>query len=50
MVHIDDGDDFHVWDDRADGHGVRGTLQVFHPVGNRWSLADTVYTGRGSGT
>jgi hypothetical protein len=26
MIHIDDGDDFVVCDDRADGHGITGLL------------------------
>ncbi len=49
MVHLDDGDDFRVWDFNDDGHGVRGTLYVEHSVTGVWSRVESVYNGKGMG-
>lgn len=49
MTHIDDGDDFEVWDWSADTYGVRGTLQQWHPSGSGWYDVKSVYNGLGSG-
>jgi hypothetical protein len=49
MTHIDDGDDFEVWDRSADTYGVRGTLQKWHSSGSGWVDVESVYNGLGSG-
>ncbi|MEU7657758.1 hypothetical protein AB0B60_04575 [Streptomyces lincolnensis] len=43
---IDDGDDFHVWDMRADGHGVRAYVERFYA--ERWHFFATKYNGGGA--
>jgi hypothetical protein len=51
MIHVDNGDTFRVYDDRADGHGVRGWLEVnaFDPSGGgaTWIHQHTSYNGGG---
>lgn len=44
MTHIDDGDQFRVYDMDADGHGARGVL--FDANGK---VLGTVYNGKGAG-
>ncbi|MEV0649079.1 hypothetical protein AB0I28_27880 [Phytomonospora sp. NPDC050363] len=44
MSHMDDGDQFRVYDLEADGHGVRGTLQ--DAAGK---VLATTYNGKGNG-
>lgn len=47
MQHIDDGDHFRVWDYHADGHGVRGYLEVAY---SSWGPVHSSYNGGGAGT
>lgn len=44
LTHIDDGDQFRVYDMKADGHGVRGIL-----FDANWNVLKTVYNGKGAG-
>lgn len=50
MRHVDDGDKFRVYDWYADGHGVKGTLQIQHPVTRQWSTITSKYNNTGSGS
>ncbi|MDA1360526.1 hypothetical protein O1R50_12890 [Glycomyces luteolus] len=50
MRHVDDGDDFRVYDWYRDGHGVKGTLQAQHPVTRQWSTIESKYNNTGGGT
>jgi hypothetical protein len=45
---IDNGDDFEVWDHRADSHGVRAYVQRFY--NERWHFFATKYNGGGAGS
>jgi hypothetical protein len=51
MIHVDNGDSFRVYDDRADGHGVRGWLEVGVPdpagTTSGWNHLHTSYNGGG---
>ncbi|MEW1686093.1 hypothetical protein [Streptomyces sp. NPDC093594] len=51
MIHVDNGDTFRVYDDRSDGHGVRGWLEVNAPdpggSGSQWVHQHTSYNGGG---
>ncbi|WP_371669034.1 hypothetical protein OG985_16055 [Streptomyces sp. NBC_00289] len=42
LTFVDDGDDFYVWDEYADGHGVRGEI---HYAGTKLASA---YDGTGA--
>ncbi|MFD7406728.1 hypothetical protein ACFV7R_29535 [Streptomyces sp. NPDC059866] len=48
MQHVDDGDYFRVYDNYADGHGVRGYLYSW--TGYDYTLIMTKYNGSGTGT
>ncbi|MFD7609560.1 hypothetical protein [Streptomyces sp. NPDC059828] len=46
MVHVDDGDIFRVYDNYADGHGVRGYLEVGSAAVG-WVRLHSSYNGNG---
>lgn len=48
MQHVDSGDYFRVYDNHADGHGVRGHLYSW--TGYDYTLVMTKYNGSGAGT
>ncbi|WNO70214.1 hypothetical protein [Streptomyces sp. AM8-1-1] len=48
MQHVDSGDKFRVYEWHADGHGVRGYLQVLTSSGS-WVQLHTSYNGNGAG-
>ncbi|MFC8536465.1 hypothetical protein ACFUJY_21285 [Streptomyces sp. NPDC057249] len=48
MYHVDNGDKFRVYDFHADGHGVRGYLQVLD-INGSWTQLHTSYNGKGAG-
>jgi hypothetical protein len=50
MIHVDNGDSFRVYDDRADGHGVRGCLDVYNPNAASYSRVHCSYNGKGINT
>ena len=49
MTHVDDGDDFRVTDWYADGHGIKGTLQVYNPAIFGWQNLESKYNNVGAG-
>ncbi|MFF8983812.1 hypothetical protein ACF08E_10530 [Streptomyces globisporus] len=49
MYHVDNGDKFRVYDFHADGHGVRGHLQVLDPRLGGWQPIHSSYNGKGVG-
>jgi hypothetical protein len=49
MVHIDDGDDFRVYDRYKDGWGVKGILQGKGAFGE-WVTMDSTYNNKGAGS
>ncbi|MGH3240286.1 MAG: hypothetical protein ACRDNL_07885 [Spirillospora sp.] len=49
MLHVDsDPDKFYIKDSKADGHGVRGTLQLLET--GTWRNLKSMYNGNGKGT
>ncbi|MFJ4331836.1 MULTISPECIES: hypothetical protein [unclassified Streptomyces] len=49
MYHVDNGDHFRVYDFHADGHGVRGHLQIFDARQGGWVEVHSSYNGKGAG-
>jgi len=49
MTHIDDGDTFRVTDWYADGHGIKGCLDIQHPVNQLWTEIECKYNNVGAG-
>lgn len=49
MMHVDDGDDFRVYDWYKDGHGVEGTVQMYNPTILRWVDEESKYNNVGAG-
>ncbi|MFD7609561.1 hypothetical protein [Streptomyces sp. NPDC059828] len=47
MVHVDDGDIFRVYDNYADGHGVRGYLEELRPEEGGFVRVHDSYNGKG---
>ncbi|MEW1686092.1 hypothetical protein [Streptomyces sp. NPDC093594] len=50
MIHVDNGDTFRVYDDRSDGHGVRGCLERYLPGYGDYTTIHCSYNGGGINT
>jgi hypothetical protein len=49
MVFVDAGDVFKIYDDRADGYGPTGTLQIYNAGLLRWEDVESKHNGAGDG-
>ncbi|WP_051393476.1 hypothetical protein [Glycomyces arizonensis] len=49
MQHVDDGDDFRVYDSWADGYGIEGCVQLYSPKGG-WITQRCKHNGEGAGS